>query len=55
MVVTERYNVNLWSVYDMTNDLRKSLLYKAFHRELGTNNVEDESAIELLKTIFADT
>lgn len=35
--------------------LKKSILAKAFRGELGTNNPEEESAIELLKTILGDT
>ncbi len=32
--------------------IKKSILAKAFHGELGTNNPEEESAIELLKKIL---
>ena len=35
--------------------MKKSILAKAFRGELGTNNSEEESAIELLKTILAET
>ncbi len=32
--------------------MKKPILAKAFRGELGTNNPEEESAIELLKTIL---
>ena len=32
--------------------IKKSILAKAFRGELGTNNLEEESAIELLKEIL---
>lgn len=35
--------------------MKKSILAKAFRGELGTNNSKEESAIELLKTILAET
>lgn len=35
--------------------MKKSILAKAFRGELGTNNSEEESAIELLKTILEET
>lgn len=35
--------------------IKKSILAKAFRGELGTNNPEEESAIELLKTILMET
>lgn len=35
--------------------MKKSILNKAFRGELGTNNPDEESAIELLKTILAET
>ena len=35
--------------------IRKSILANAFRGELGTNNPNEESAIELLKTILAET
>lgn len=35
--------------------MKKSILAKAFRGELRTNNPEEESAIELLKTILAET
>ena len=35
--------------------MKKSILARAFRGELGTNNPDEESAIELLKTILAET
>lgn len=35
--------------------MKKSILAKAFRGELGTNNPDEESAIELLKTILVET
>jgi type I restriction enzyme S subunit len=32
--------------------MKKPILAKAFHGELGTNNSEEESSIELLKMIL---
>lgn len=42
-------------VLDELEVMRKSILKKAFCGKLGTNNPEEESAIELLKTILAET
>ena len=33
--------------------MKKSILAKAFRGELGTNNPDEESAVELLKSILA--
>lgn len=35
--------------------MKKSILAKAFRGELGTNNTDEESAIELFKTILVET
>ena len=35
--------------------MKKSILTKAFRGELGTNNSDEESAVELLKSILADS
>lgn len=43
------------SVTNRVSLLKKSILAKAFRGELGTNNPEEESAIELLKTVLAET
>lgn len=37
---------------DMIDMMKKSILAKAFHGELGTNNPDEESAVELLKSII---
>jgi type I restriction enzyme S subunit len=42
------------SVEDDINSMKKSILARAFRGELGTNDPEEESAIELLKSILAD-
>ena len=42
-------------VLEQIDVMRKSILSKAFRGELGTNNPEEESAIELLKTILEET
>ena len=34
--------------------MKKSILAKAFRGELGTNNPDEESAIELLKTMLVE-
>lgn len=34
--------------------MKKAILARAFHGELGTNNPEEESAIELLKEVLAE-
>ena len=38
-----------------TDLMKKSILAKAFRGELGTNNPEEESPIELLKIMFTET
>lgn len=40
------------NVIEKIDVMKKSILAKAFRGELGTNNSEEESAIELLKTIL---
>lgn len=40
---------------DSIESMKKSILANAFRGELGTNNPNEESAIELLKTILAET
>lgn len=42
-------------VVAQTDLMKKSILSKAFRGELGTNNPEEESAIELLKKIIVET
>lgn len=44
----------LQELISYANTLKKSILDMAFRGELGTNNAEDESAIELLKKIITD-
>lgn len=39
-------------VVDQIDTMKKSILARAFRGELGTNNPEDESAVELLKRIL---
>ena len=39
-------------VLSETNLMKKSILAKAFRGELGTNNPNEESAIELLKSVL---
>ena len=34
--------------------MKKSILAKAFHGELGTNDLSEESSIELLKQVIAN-
>ncbi len=41
-------------VIDKISFIKKSILAKAFHGELGTNNPNEESAVELLKSILAE-
>lgn len=41
-------------VIDSIDLLKKAILAKAFRGELGTNNPEEESALELLKSILAE-
>ena len=42
-------------VVAQTDLMKKSILAKAFRGELGTNNPEEESPIELLKIMFTET
>ena len=43
----------LETVLTKIDNLKKSILVKAFSGQLGTNNSEEESAIELLRSILA--
>ena len=40
------------SVLDQIDTMKKSILTRAFRGELGTNNREDESAVEMLKRVL---
>lgn len=42
------------AILEQINMMKKSILSKAFRGKLGTNNTEEESAIELLKEVFMD-
>ena len=44
--------VNCENVIEQIDLMKKSILAKAFRGELGTNNLEEESSIELLKNIL---
>ena len=46
---------NAKDVQEKIDLMKKSILAKAFRGELGTNNPEEESAVELLKTILMET
>lgn len=48
----EQSTLSIENVLEQVVNIKKSILSKAFHGELGTNNPEEESAIELLKTIL---
>ena len=39
---------------DSIESMKKSILAKAFRGELGTNNPDEESAIELLKAMLVE-
>lgn len=45
---------NLSSLKSQLNSLTQSILNKAFRGELGTNNPEEESALELLKEVLLE-
>ena len=47
-----RNKENVEMVLENIEGIKKSILAKAFRGELGTNNPEEESAIELLKTVL---
>lgn len=49
--VAERMEI----ILEQVDVMKKSILSKAFRGELGTNNPDEESAIELLKTILLET
>lgn len=44
----------LGGIVDAIRLIKKSILAKAFRGELGTNNPEEQSAVEALKTIFIE-
>lgn len=44
----------LYDLIDNIDQMKKSILARAFRGELGTNNPEEESAIELLKKVLQD-
>ena len=50
-----RNKKNVETVLDYIGMIKKSILARAFRGELGTNNPEEESAVELLKTILMET
>ena len=41
------------SVLDQIDTMKKSILARAFRGELGTNDIQDESAVELLKRVLS--
>lgn len=49
----ERHAKELVSVIDKIDNLKKAILARAFRGDLGTNNPEEESALELLKEILS--
>ena len=48
----ERVIVEVSDVYDSIDVIKKSILAKAFRGELGSNDLGEESSIELLKNII---
>ena len=40
---------------DQIDTMKKSILARAFRGELGTNDIQDESAVELVKRMMAAT
>ena len=48
----EQSTLSIEKVLEQVVDIKKSILSKAFRGELGTNNPEEESAIELLKGVL---
>lgn len=53
LFLKENYIIQVCKIVSESIDLlKKSILSRAFRGELGTNNPDEESAIELLKTIL---
>lgn len=53
MLADEKQIFNkLRGIIDAIDMMKKSILAKAFRGELGTNNMKEESAIDLLKAVF---
>lgn len=49
-----RVAVNCENVIEQIDMMKKSILARAFRGELGTNNLDEESAVELLKQIITE-
>lgn len=54
LLIKEKDIENLTKLEEKIELIKKSILAKAFRGELGTNNPEEESAIELLKEILSE-
>lgn len=50
----EQATLSIERVLEQVVNIKKSILSKAFRGELGTNNLKEESSIELLKRIIED-
>ena len=48
----EQIKQNCLKLLEKIEEIKKSILSRAFRGELGTNNPDEESSIELLKTIL---
>lgn len=54
LLVEEQQAQELCNVIEKIDLMKKSILARAFRGELGTNNPEEESAIELLKEVLKE-
>lgn len=54
LLETEQKAKELCNVIDKIDHMKKAILARAFRGELGTNNPEEESAIELLKEVLQE-
>ncbi|OOO00365.1 MAG: hypothetical protein ATN35_07785 [Epulopiscium sp. Nele67-Bin004] len=54
LLTNEQQAQQLCNLLEKIDLMKKSILARAFRGELGTNNPDDENAIELLKEVLAD-
>ena len=52
--INEQRAKELCDVIEKIDLMKKAILSRAFHGELGTNDPDEESAVELLKEVLKD-
>ena len=54
LLKNEQYAKELCDVIEKIDLMKKAILLRAFRGEFGTNNPEDDSAVELLKEVLRE-